>query len=468
MRRILTFVEIIFLISIVGLATGNSDLQPRSVSKFPDAPPPVPPGFEQDLKNFSELRENGSLIQNSVKTRYADNVIHLYPGWNLISVPKYLEPGYNTFIQVFGDVDTGGRSAFQYNGATQSWVQMQANSPIIPLDGLYIYSVSPYDVDLIFDTDNPDYPLKTLYPQWNMIGYWDVTPITARWELISADPSWTQAIGFDASMQQYESTIFNSDPSWNTEMYPKKGYWLWMMNYGVYTPLAGTKDNRDSSYPTVGVEWGSDYDNFLSSDLPNSDETATNFYNALGNAGWKKMFNYGDSSALQNHFTITGDRYYIDGVDIAMYVGHARSDALHLPTLRLVWFSDCEWGDNDLEWILLHGCHTTATPSAFKSILHNSMTGVHLICGYSSVGYDSEYGEIGASVAGQLINGSGQPVKDAWFYGVDEHIGPPLSPATLRVIGENVAMGDEKIHGFGPVSDPPVDLNYAQWVYECR
>lgn len=118
-KHILTFVEIIFLISIVGLATANSELQTGSVSKFPDAPPPVPPGFEQDLKNYSELRENGSFIQDSVKTRYADNVIHLYQGWNLISVPKYLEPGYDTFIQVFGGVDRGGHSTYQYDGATQ-------------------------------------------------------------------------------------------------------------------------------------------------------------------------------------------------------------------------------------------------------------------------------------------------------------------------------------------------------------
>jgi hypothetical protein len=453
---------LLWVMLIVSLTIpANAELQPGRVSKFPDGPPPVPPGFEQDLKYLSELRENGSLIQDSVKTRYADNVIHLYQGWNLISVPKYLEPGYDTFIQVFGGVDRGGHSTYQYNGATQSWNSMQSNSPVIPLDGIYIYSVSPYDVYLVFDTDNPDYPLKTLYPQWNMVGYWDVTPITARLELISADPYWTQAIGFDASMQQYESTIFNSDPSWNTEMYPKKGYWLWMTDYGVYTPLAGTKDNRDSSYPTVGVEWGSDYDP-PSCDLPNSDETATNFYNALGNAGWKKMFNYGDTSALVNHFTVQGDRYYIDGVDMAFYAGHGRWDGLNLPTLRYAWFSDCEWGDNDLEWILLHGCYTTLVPSNFR--YHPAMNGVHLVCGYSSFGYDSGNGATGAAIAQRLLMGSGQTVKDAWFYGIDDCFGPPI---TLRVIGENSTMGNEKIYGYGPVSEPPVDQYYTEWDLDC-
>jgi hypothetical protein len=463
-KHILTFVEIIFLIFIVGFATANSELQFRNVSKFPDAPPPVPPGFEQDLKNLTELRENGSLIQDSVKTRYADNVIHLYQGWNLISVPKYLEPGYNTINQVFGGVDTGGRSIYHYDGSTQLWISMQPNSPVIPLVGIYIYSVSPYDVYLVFDADNPDYPLKTLYPQWNMVGYWDVTPITARAELISADPYWTQAIGFDASMQQDESTIYNSDPSWNTEMYPKKGYWLWMTDYGVYTPLAGTKDNRDSSLPTVGVEWGNAY-SLPSAQLYWSDVTVTNFYNLFGNYGWKKMFNYGDLSALVNHFTATGDRYYIDGVDFAFYAGHGEAYAINLPTYRFAWFSNCEWGDNDLEWIILHACHTTHTPSNFKSLIHNSMTGVHLICGFNSFGWDSEYGYTGAAVAQKLLMGSGETVKDAWFYGIDECFGPPI---TLRVIGENEAMLDEKIYGYGPVSDPPVDSYYVVRDHDCK
>jgi hypothetical protein len=340
---------------------------------------------------------------------------------------------------------------------------MQSNSPVIPLEGIYIYSVSPYDVNLVFDTDNVDYPLKQLYPQWNMVGYWDVLPIAARAELISADPYWTQAMGFDASMQQYESTIFNSDPSWDTPMYPKKAYWLWMTDYGDYTPLAGTKDNRDSSYPTVGVEWGNAY-SYPSAQLYWSDETATNFYDLLGNAGWKQMFNYGDMAAQEEHFTVANDRYYIDGVDFAFYAGHGEDYAINLPTYRFAWFSNCEWGDNDLEWIILHGCHTTQTPSNFKSFIHPAMNGVHLVCGYSSEGYDSEYGHTGAFVAGRLLSGSGSTVKDAWKFGIDDDFGAPI---TVRVIGENEAMGNEKIYGFGPVSDPPVDQYYEVWNHDC-
>jgi len=93
------------------------------------------------------------------------------------------------------------------------------------------------------------------------------------------------------------------------------------------------------------------------------------------------------------------------------------------------------------------------------------MNGVHLVCGYVTEGYDSEYGEIGASIAQKLLMGYGSTVKDAWFYGIDECFGPPI---TLRVIGENEAMLDEKIYGYGPVSDPPVDYSYKVKDYDCN
>jgi hypothetical protein len=93
------------------------------------------------------------------------------------------------------------------------------------------------------------------------------------------------------------------------------------------------------------------------------------------------------------------------------------------------------------------------------------MTGVHLICGFNSFGWDSEYGYTGPAVAQKLLMGSGETVKDAWFYGIDECFGPPI---TLRVIGENEAMLDEKIYGYGPVSDPPVDSYYIVRDHDCK
>lgn len=47
---------LLWVMLIVSLTIpANAELQPGRVSKFPDGPPPVPPGFEQDLKYLSEV-----------------------------------------------------------------------------------------------------------------------------------------------------------------------------------------------------------------------------------------------------------------------------------------------------------------------------------------------------------------------------------------------------------------------------
>jgi hypothetical protein len=55
----------------------------------------------------------------------------------------------------------------------------------------------------------------------------------------------------------------------------------------VFVPAvsAGAGDDNDASFPEVGVEWVNDY---WPNPLSHSDESATDFYNTLGNAGWTK------------------------------------------------------------------------------------------------------------------------------------------------------------------------------------
>jgi hypothetical protein len=51
-----------------------------------------------------------------------------------------------------------------------------------------------------------------------------------------------------------------------------------------------------------------------------------------------------------------------------------------------VYYGLSEWGNNDLEWIFLHGCYTTQVPGNLKASPHRGMNGVHLVCGFYSVG----------------------------------------------------------------------------------
>jgi PKD repeat protein len=160
--------------------------------------------------------------------------ITLNPGWNFVSTPKTLASGYNTG-SIFANVDMGGRSAWIWNGALSppQWVPVVSTTPIQPLWGIWIYSVSSNTVNLVFDTNSMSTPPSRSLPAgWNGIGFTGTTQQTARNTYLSVQPNWTTSMGFNSVTQQYGPTIFNGDPTELTMLFPTKGYWLYMRTPG--------------------------------------------------------------------------------------------------------------------------------------------------------------------------------------------------------------------------------------------
>jgi len=161
--------------------------------------------------------------------------ITLLPGWNFVSTPKRLAAGFNTGT-IFSSVNMGGHSAFMWDGSQSParWVMVAATTPIQPLYGIWIYSVSETVVNLNVDTTNPMVipPSRSLPAGWNTIGFTGSDPTSARNTYLSVQPTWVNSMGFDAATQRYEPTIFNGDPGESTRLYPTKGYWLFMRGPG--------------------------------------------------------------------------------------------------------------------------------------------------------------------------------------------------------------------------------------------
>jgi hypothetical protein len=130
----------------------------------------------------------------------------------------------------------GGHSAFMWDTSQNppAWVAVTAATPIQPLYGIWIYSVSDTIITLNFESTNPVVaPAQRSLPAgWNAIGFTGLTPATVRNTYISVQQNWVNSIGFDATAQSYEPAIFNGDPSESTIMYPTKGYWLYMRTPG--------------------------------------------------------------------------------------------------------------------------------------------------------------------------------------------------------------------------------------------
>ncbi len=159
--------------------------------------------------------------------------ITLNPGWNFVSTPKTLASGYNTGA-IFANVDMGGHSAYIWDGAMSppQWVPVISTTPIRPLYGIWIYSVSNTVVNLNFDTNLITPPTRNLPAGWNSIGFTGVTQQSAHNTYLSVKPNWTTSMGFNAVTQKYDPTIFNDNPSDLTVLSPTKGYWLYMMTPG--------------------------------------------------------------------------------------------------------------------------------------------------------------------------------------------------------------------------------------------
>jgi hypothetical protein len=161
--------------------------------------------------------------------------ITLNPGWNFVSTPKLLASGYNTG-SIFSEVNMGGRSAWIWDGSRTppQWVPVISTTPIQPLWGIWIYSVSNTVVNLHFDTSNPMYipPPRSLPAGWSSIGFTGANQTSARNTFLSVQPNWTTSMGFNSVTQQYNPTIFNGDPTEFTTLFPTRGYWLYMRSPG--------------------------------------------------------------------------------------------------------------------------------------------------------------------------------------------------------------------------------------------
>jgi hypothetical protein len=164
------------------------------------------------------------------------DVVTLYPGWNFVSTPKTLADGKNTAGYVFGSVNVAAHSIFSYNALNKNWEVITSTTVIKPLEGIWIYSQNTANVVLNYNT-NPlaPPPTKQLYLGWNAIGSGENQQLTAQNTLLTIQNTWAKLIGFDASSQSYDPTIFNSNPSYQSTVYPKRGYWIFMSSDGVYS-----------------------------------------------------------------------------------------------------------------------------------------------------------------------------------------------------------------------------------------
>lgn len=154
--------------------------------------------------------------------------ITLFRGWNLVSVPITLEPGYDS-MDILSGVDTAGHSIFSWNSSTGSWIRPAITDQVSPLSAFFVYSSDMVQVPIRMSDEGPEYNLtRYLDTGWNLVSFADVMMVSADEAFRSVQELWSYVIGFDAEKQRYGVPITNGVLSRDTSLDPRQGYWIFM------------------------------------------------------------------------------------------------------------------------------------------------------------------------------------------------------------------------------------------------
>jgi hypothetical protein len=168
-----------------------------------------------------------------------EGTLPLLPGWNCISLPAPLSADFRKAGLLFWDLDTQGHSIYSYHAATSQWKTLTFDSPIVPLDGIWVYSASSVKIPFKYESAQPGPVTKSLYGGWNSMGF-DLKEATpAKDAMTSVQNSWVFIIGYNAAGQKSETSIVrgSTDPAFSDSrpLYPMQGYWVSMSEKGTYS-----------------------------------------------------------------------------------------------------------------------------------------------------------------------------------------------------------------------------------------
>jgi len=157
------------------------------------------------------------------------------PGWNYISIPRYLFPGSDSG-SIFASIDTSGRPIWRYNSTNQIYERVYPATHLNATDSIWIYSRSHTTLPLYF-SGTQGLVERDLFSGWNGFGVLNLTEVPARDALLPVSSSWKYGYGFDPLAQRYEVSIVNGGTGIHNDsrpLAPGRGYWIFMEENVTY------------------------------------------------------------------------------------------------------------------------------------------------------------------------------------------------------------------------------------------
>lgn len=216
----------------------------------------------------------------------------------------------------------------------------------------------------------------------------------------------------------------------------------------------------------VGNEWIGN-----SQGLPNSADNNYDFRDEMSDVATISV-NWSENDVWESDFkdpALGGnDTTYADNVDLMWFQGHGNPDGFATGTTQgdgFVHRSDARWGNNDLEWLVVHSCSVLELGSGATHVWNRwkpAFKGLHLLMGYGNSSYnvDGDGNEFGDDLADDDMK-----LRSAW---VDANEDEQPNGVIYRYMGVYGPSGEwnreDYFHGIGPVSGDITTVTGA-WSY---
>ena len=183
-------------------------------------------------------------------------------------------------------------------------------------------------------------------------------------------------------------------------------------------------------------------------------------------------FHWADNDVFESDFVDAAfggdDATWGDNVDLMWFQGHGNSSGFATGTTQGDGFvdkSEARWGNNDLEWLVVHACDVLALGSGSTSVWNRwkpAFRGLHLLLGYGNSSYnvDGDGNEFGDDLADDDMR-----IRSAW---VDANESEQPDGVIYRYMGVYGPSGEwnrnDYFHGIGSVSGDITTVTGA-WSY---
>lgn len=194
------------------------------------------------IQNRSELSTKmlpGSTTR-TFKPREAESsdILTLYPGWNMVSIPYPLESGHDTGW-IFSGINTTSHTIWKYSAPDRRWSAVKADESISQMDVIWVHSDDRTTISLHYDDNGGNMTARHLQAGWNPMGIPGRRSVTAADLLSPLGEDWSYILLYDPRMQQYRPAIVNGGTDGYSDerlLYPTEGFWIYMNKASIIIP----------------------------------------------------------------------------------------------------------------------------------------------------------------------------------------------------------------------------------------